>query len=114
MNNCGVRADKGAKLLDELAPGWADKVDLETLLITSTDRCIIGQLFGDWGTGMDGLTKLSGIEFYWGSGAEISRLNQEEYGFELTHEEYMSENAYVHTGQELEGAWIKEIEARQS
>lgn len=110
MNNYEIRADKGTKLLDQFVPGWADKVDLETLLITSIESCILGQVFSDWLNGTVELSRLSGVTLCGDDG----RRNQEEYGFELTYEEYTAEDPYVYTGQGLEDAWIKRIEARKS
>lgn len=115
MNDYEIRVNKGANLLDEHVPGWADKVDLETFLITSVDRCIIGQVFGDWGTGLSELERLSGVRFHRDYDEEGQiRKSQEGHGFELTYNEYTSEDPYVYTGQELEDAWIKQIKARQS
>ena len=38
------RAIKGAKLLDELYPGWHAVIDLDTLDVYSHDQCIVAQL----------------------------------------------------------------------
>lgn len=38
------RAINGAKLLDELCPGWDAIIDLETLDVYSHDKCILAQL----------------------------------------------------------------------
>lgn len=37
----------GIALLDRARPGWRDRVDRETLHLSSCQRCVIGQLFGD-------------------------------------------------------------------
>lgn len=37
---------RAALLLDEVAPGWMDHIDLDSLDMMSVDRCIIGQLVG--------------------------------------------------------------------
>lgn len=37
----------GAELLDSVKPGWWRKIDPETFLINSFERCILGQLFGN-------------------------------------------------------------------
>lgn len=39
--------DNGIAFLDVEAPGWIDKVNLEILDISKTDRCICGQVFKD-------------------------------------------------------------------
>jgi len=43
----------GVAVLDELSPGWADSVDVDTLDVSNGDVCILGQLFGDYLTGCD-------------------------------------------------------------
>lgn len=37
---------RGAKLLDEKVPGWADKINLSKFKMHSSDRCILAQTFG--------------------------------------------------------------------
>ena len=38
---------KGATLLDQQVPGWAERIDLPMLDIGSCYHCILGQLYGD-------------------------------------------------------------------
>lgn len=40
------RVAKGAALLDEMEPGWYQKIDLDTLSLGSCSTCVIGQLYG--------------------------------------------------------------------
>jgi hypothetical protein len=47
--------ERGAALLDEKCPGWAERVDVESLNIASMRRCILGQLYGHYTTGRDRL-----------------------------------------------------------
>lgn len=42
------RVAAGARWLDEYEPGWVDRIDLESLDLGSCDRCIAGQLLGDF------------------------------------------------------------------
>jgi hypothetical protein len=58
-----VRVAAGAAFLDEREPGWADRIDLDQLDLSSDCRCVLGQLHGDYGTGLDVLD----VEF--GTGA---------------------------------------------
>lgn len=46
----GAAAATGARLLDLVDPGWAERIDLDTLNLRHPDRCILGQLFSgpDW------------------------------------------------------------------
>lgn len=43
----------GVAILDEHAPGWHDAIDVETVYLTDSYRCVLGQLFGDYGVGCD-------------------------------------------------------------
>lgn len=38
-------ARNGALLLDRLMPGWATKIDVDSLDLSDTRRCVLGQLF---------------------------------------------------------------------
>lgn len=40
-----ARVDRGMALLDAQNPGWESKVKLESLDLTSGDRCILGQVY---------------------------------------------------------------------
>lgn len=40
------RVEKGAALLDEKNPGWAEKIDVDTLEIGDYCGCVIGQAYG--------------------------------------------------------------------
>lgn len=46
---------EGAKLLDEVMPGWAEKINLDTLNMDLRARCILGQLFGNYSVGLQTL-----------------------------------------------------------
>jgi hypothetical protein len=43
----GFPVERGAEWLDEKEPGWANKINIETLDIGLSDSCICGQLFVD-------------------------------------------------------------------
>jgi hypothetical protein len=38
----------GMKLLDEKMPGWEGKINLDKLDLYNTEKCILGQLCGDY------------------------------------------------------------------
>ena len=42
------RAESGAKFLDKTRPGWARRVRVTQLDITSRDMCILGQVYGNY------------------------------------------------------------------
>jgi hypothetical protein len=50
-----ARVRRGAALLDRVRPGWAREIDRDRLAMESCDRCILGQLWGDY---MDGFREL--------------------------------------------------------
>lgn len=37
--------DRGAAFLDETLPGWAERIDTDTLDLSSTCNCVLGQLY---------------------------------------------------------------------
>lgn len=47
-----TEAENGAALLDEKVPGWAERIYLDELEISSLDDCVLGQLFGEYHNGM--------------------------------------------------------------
>lgn len=49
------RAELGARLLDDHRPGWATRVDLETLRMANCDRCVLGQVYGEYSAGLAAL-----------------------------------------------------------
>lgn len=50
-----TNAPMGADLLDRVRPGWADKIDVETLDLSSCTRCVLGQMYGDYDIGLRAL-----------------------------------------------------------
>ena len=50
-----TRIERGAKLLDERAPGWRERIDLDRLDMGGCFDCVLGQLFGGYSTGADAL-----------------------------------------------------------
>jgi hypothetical protein len=45
----------GMALLDEKAPGWREKVDLDKLNMGGCVRCILGQIYGHFDEGLTAL-----------------------------------------------------------
>jgi hypothetical protein len=48
---------RAVALLDDAVPGWRARVDAESLDVVSPNACVLGQLFGDYGTGYAFLTE---------------------------------------------------------
>lgn len=47
-----TNAPKGAALFDRVAPGWADRIDLDALEMSSIFNCAVTQLYGDYKDGL--------------------------------------------------------------
>jgi hypothetical protein len=41
------RIDAGVKVLNDIIPGWMDRIKLDTFYMGSTTECVLGQLYGD-------------------------------------------------------------------
>lgn len=51
-NGFADRAARGARFLDERAPGWESQINLDTLNIARSDNCALGQVYGSYGVGV--------------------------------------------------------------
>jgi len=49
VNDC---VETGIDLLDSEAPGWVNCIDLDTLDMSTTGNCVLGQVYGDFFIGM--------------------------------------------------------------
>lgn len=93
------RVAAGAGLLDEHAPGWADRIDIDRLNISLCSRCVLGQLYGDYFRGLDAIPAI---------GTSGDEVGPADYGFFHTDEGWFPED------DELTAAWRALIEQRQS
>lgn len=50
------RVAAGAAVLDKMHPGWEQKINTGTLDIVSPVHCVLGQLYGRFGLGIEELT----------------------------------------------------------
>lgn len=57
---------EAAVMLDRVMPGWADRINTQTLTLHSNERCILGQLFTSYCKGIHALRLLG--EITWESG----------------------------------------------
>lgn len=48
MGELRTAVDKGAAWLDRVKPGWREMIDIGSLQMDRCDRCILGQLYGDY------------------------------------------------------------------
>lgn len=58
MSDIEYRVAQGVALLDRVAPGWVDRINVDTLDVSHGGRCVLGQLYGLYtdGQGKLGLT----------------------------------------------------------
>lgn len=47
-----ARVEQGIELLDKVDTRWRDKIDLEELDLGDTGKCVLGQVYGDWWSGV--------------------------------------------------------------
>lgn len=86
-------SQKGAALLDEHVPDWYQHINREALNMGDTERCILGQVFGDYF-----------------SGCSILDLPEKEsYGYDL-----LSCNIYPGWNADLKRAWLARIQERRA
>jgi hypothetical protein len=78
---------RGADLLDDTTPGWRERINTYTLLMSNPGWCVLGQLFGSFFTGTATL----------GIGGEQAAY----YGFD-----FLTEEMYVGAYDELQEAWL--------
>jgi hypothetical protein len=50
--------------LSTAVPAWRDRVDPDRLDMTCADRCVLGQVFGDYGAGLTALENVVLPEFH--------------------------------------------------
>jgi hypothetical protein len=69
MSTVAERVARGAELLDEKVPGWAERISVAELDLSSCSSCVIGQLFateafngaGLWPSGYDFGVQIIGV-----------------------------------------------------
>jgi hypothetical protein len=101
------RVQRGAAFLDHVCPGWAWKIALDRLAMDTCDRCIVGQLFGNFYLGARCLlTKLPSTQEFSASAFGFTLHHAEQNTLEESKEVIMPRFAA------LADAWRKEVLAR--
>lgn len=100
MGRYEQEVNRGAALLDEILPGWVEKIDLEALELDSDCQCVLGQLaldlnprrfvYSRYGAAIQAIEQAADIDlgaqefFYgfnlpsnWGGPADFTDLTQE-------------------------------------
>jgi hypothetical protein len=57
LSKTSIRIERAADLLDQTAPGWDRRIDLDALDMSHSRYCIIGQIHGSY---YSGLAKIDG------------------------------------------------------
>jgi hypothetical protein len=110
-----ARVKRGALLLDATTPGWAAKVNGDRLAMRWCDKCLLGQLYGDYN---DGLKRI-GLPLYldWDKGSNKESDEAEEiaaaHGFTITDEEYREDVRDETAWPALADTWRVEIRSRR-
>lgn len=96
------RVSRGAALLDEKVPGWAHRINVDTLDVESGTDCIVAQLFGDYLNGINAL----GLSFMSDDDAA--------HGYNSTFDESSELPIILRVAlfDQLHALWIKEITTR--
>jgi hypothetical protein len=107
------RVKRGALLLDATTPGWSEKINGDTLAMRWCDKCLLGQLYGDYNGGLNKI----GLPLYFGLGTKSKETDEAEeiaamHGFTITDEEYrMDKREFAWAA--LADAWRVEIRSRR-
>lgn len=97
------RAAAGAALLDERLPGWADKVNLDTLEMWSPSSCVLAQAYGSF----TGAVDVFGLVYE----QDTDRPSVIDLGFEAPNDDPES-NEREDTFAWLDIAWADEVRSR--
>lgn len=92
-------AGRGARLLDQELPRWAEIVDRTTLELDNCYRCVLGQLFGSFDKGYDWLKVIR----------PVHQRAEQWFGFDVDWAHTNDEDAYYDA---LDQAWRNEIADR--
>ena len=52
MEDVMTRVERGAEWLDQVQPGWIDKIALQRLRLSDCMSCVLGQVFGTFQKGL--------------------------------------------------------------
>ncbi|MEL6344047.1 MAG: hypothetical protein AAFV53_13085 [Myxococcota bacterium] len=102
-----TRAQNGARILDLRYPGWADRIDVDSLDFPSIYRCVLGQVFETYHEGMKaiwGLTTFSKEPERW-------RRLANQNGFDVPDSIHENQEAFYFDT--LTAEWKRLVRARQ-
>lgn len=105
---CAERVDRGAKVLDGQDEGWFERVSADALEMSSTCKCVLGQRFGTYLTGLRELDRRLQIPCVEGTFAL-------DHGFEIRPLELHGLDKYLSSLDAwnlLDELWLNEITKR--
>jgi hypothetical protein len=95
MNTLTERVARTATLLDARTPGWASRINPETLDIHSSGNCVLGQVYG-----------------YLNTGLEILGLSDGHLGQHGLNSDLWAQFGEPVSKRDVENAWLAEVTAR--
>lgn len=101
-----IRAVRGARYLDEIDPGWHDRLEIDQLELSSGSACVLGQLHGDFQLGL-GRSHLVNL-----SSAPRASLSPVAYGFLCVQSGSVADRERDY--ERLNEAWMEEVRKRIS
>lgn len=105
------RVRDGARLLDEQRPGWWQRIDILKLEMNNCSKCILGQLFGHYDSG---LTRLFGSPDEAEEASERGFDHDEEFGAFTTDGQSAYKDRVNNQYSQLARVWIDEVLKRAS
>lgn len=98
-----TRAAAGARVMDDVFPGWHDKIDLDRLDMSRTDACVLGQVDAGYWHAVDAVKDHPSADAH-----DVDGNDAFAFGFNLS----MEEDKPVRWLR-LDHAWTDEIERRR-
>lgn len=95
---------RGAQLLDRKRPGWHGRIDVDQLRMEECERCVLGQVFGEYRDGLLRLFPGPYLSEHWAGSF---------FGFCLFNEDFFLVDYVDPQWHELRDLWLGEINQRQ-
>ena len=96
-----ARIEEGISVLDQVNPDWRSVIDLDSLHLADPATCVLGQLYGAYGVGLDEIGKAIDVDLEFGACVDREAWAVE-HGFEMS-------RAYGYA--ELQEAWEEVLTA---
>lgn len=64
MSKYDAAIDKGIELLDAQVPNWCKQMQLDHLDLADVNSCVLGQVYGHFGHGLNALNMHGGSDLY--------------------------------------------------